>query len=261
MSEDTLQKQAYRYIHDRILAGHLHSGCVVSEASLAKEIGVSRTPVREAIRQLQNEGLVQQVPRYGTVVRSPERDEIIEMFQLREALESYAVFLASQFLDEATLNELDALCDRLQESIETLQRSGVDYLEGEALRKFLSDDMGFHTALIRASGNSRIVKIVHESHVLTRIFSAERQRHNLEVIRDAVEGHRAVLNALRSGDAEAAKHLMAWHIRHSRELSVAAFDHAVIEKQEADAESSPELAESGTQVAQVDAAEDADESK
>jgi DNA-binding GntR family transcriptional regulator len=59
VSEDTLQQQAYRYIHERILTGQLRSGSVVSEASLAKEIGVSRTPVREAIRQLQIEGLVQ----------------------------------------------------------------------------------------------------------------------------------------------------------------------------------------------------------
>ena len=240
MSEDTLQHRAYRYIHDRILDGHLPSGCVVSEASLAKEIGVSRTPVREAIRQLQTEGLVQQVPRFGTVVRSPERDEIIEMFQLREALESYAVFLASRFIDEETLNELERLCDRLQEGIEELQSTGVSYLEGDALRQFLADDMAFHATLISASGNSRIVKIVGESHILTRIFSAARQRHDLEVIRDAAEGHRAVLNALRSGDGEAAKHLMAWHIRHSRDLSVAAFDETTKNKTEDPVDRSPE---------------------
>lgn len=241
LSEDTLQQQAYRYIHERILTGHLHSGSVVSEASLAKEIGVSRTPVREAIRQLQIEGLVQQVPRYGTVVRSPDREEIIEMFQLREALESYAVFLASQFIDEETLHELEDHCEQLQEVAEYMETSGVDYLEGDVLKRFLAEDMAFHTTLIRASRNSRIVKIVHDSHVLTRIFSSHRQQHDLSVVRDAAEGHRAVYNALRSGDGEAAKHLMAWHIRHSRGLSVAAFDKAMLEKAEEGPHEPPEL--------------------
>ncbi len=154
------------------------------------------------------------------------------MFQLREALESFAVFLASRFIDEATLKELEGHCNGLQEIVQHMESSGIEFLDGEILMRFLAEDMAFHTTLIRASRNSRIVKIVHESHVLTRIFSSHRQRHDLAVVRDAAEGHRAVYNALHSGDAEAAKHLMAWHIRHSLELSIAAYDEAEAEKED-----------------------------
>src|SRR5262245_15044729 len=92
----TLVQRAYEHIQEAILSGHLPAGSVVSEAVLAKSLGISRTPVGEAIRQLAREGLVQQVPRYGTIVKPIDRRELIELYEMRAALESYAAARAAE---------------------------------------------------------------------------------------------------------------------------------------------------------------------
>ena len=97
------RERAYQYLHARIASGALAGGALVSELSLAREMGLSRTPVREAIRQLIMEGLVEQVPRHGTIVRIPERREVAELYEVREALESYAVAQAARRILPADL--------------------------------------------------------------------------------------------------------------------------------------------------------------
>src|SRR6201995_3075492 len=87
IASNPLREQAYKHIHGKLLAGELPAGHVLSEHSLAREIGISRTPVREAIQRLEQEGVLEQIPRYGTVVRRPERRDLEELYQLREALE------------------------------------------------------------------------------------------------------------------------------------------------------------------------------
>ena len=71
MSSETLSTKAYRYLHDEIVSGRVKGGTVLSEAVVAESLGISRTPVGEAVRQLVKEGLLEQVPRYGPVVAGP----------------------------------------------------------------------------------------------------------------------------------------------------------------------------------------------
>ena len=91
MASDTpLTHRAYQHIQSEILAGKLSAGTQISETRIAEQLGISRTPVGEAIRTLAAEGWVEQQPRRGTVVRSFSRREIIELYELREALETFA---------------------------------------------------------------------------------------------------------------------------------------------------------------------------
>ena len=85
-----LTHQAYQHIQAEILAGRFAAGTLISETRIAEELGISRTPVGEAIRTLASEGWVEQQPRRGTIVRSFSRREIIELYELREALETFA---------------------------------------------------------------------------------------------------------------------------------------------------------------------------
>jgi len=228
---DSLRKQVYRHIREKLASGHLHAGSVISEMSLAKELGISRTPVREAIRQLQSEGLVKQVPRYGTVIRTPRRAEITELFQYREALETYAIGLATDQLSPADLRMLDKLCEQIQEIGEELRRSGCCSLDEDMLRRFLAADMAFHAILLRAAGNGRIMKSVDDLRVLTRIFSAARHVHNQELVERTYQMHREIVEALQNGDREAARQAMARHIRSSLEYTL---DHYERMQEEAD---------------------------
>ena len=214
MVKESLSLKAYRSIQSRIYSGSLAVGSVVSEVSLAEELGVSRTPVREAIRRLCSEGLLEQVPRFGTIVRRQTRNEIIELYQLREALESYAVGIAAQTISPEDLKQMETYCEHIRVMAHKLRDSGKDVLDSAEMGRFLAVDMAFHTLMIHVAGNSRITKLVTESKVLTGcFFRTNRRQHNLEIIVGAYRFHVRILRALQRGDAEAAGRFTAEHIR------------------------------------------------
>jgi DNA-binding GntR family transcriptional regulator len=224
MSSGTLRRKAYNYIHAKILSGDLPNGHQVSELSLAKEIGISRTPVREAVQQLQREGLVEQLPRLGTIVRTPERRDIVELFELREALEPFAVGLAARRAPRSDFPTLDKLCAEMDGIGEELRESGKTTLDPTRLKRFLTTDMAFHVMLLRASGNHRMMRIVADSRVLLRIFSARRQEHNLAVLRETYQFHSHILEAVEKGDPVAATAAMAEHIQVSKRETLEHYD-------------------------------------
>jgi len=211
-----LRDRAYRHIHDRVRSGRLRPGSLVSDRSLAAEIGISKTPVREAIRQLEHEGLLEAVARHGTRVRAPDRREIEELYELREALESYAVARAAERRTPADLEALQKLLDEVGAVAGERLASGKRALEGALLRRFLAADMGFHLRLIEAAGNRRLRKSLAESRVLTGIFGTRRQEHTAEVLRETYRFHMKILSAVRRGAADEARRLTAEHIRASR---------------------------------------------
>lgn len=223
-SNGSLRERAYEYIHRKILSEELAGGSLVSEQLLAREIGMSRTPVREAIRRLVAEGLVEQVARKGTIVLVPERRDIVELYELREALELYAVTKAARAIGPQDRELLERFCDEFLRIIDELKRSGNTTLEGSLMQRFLAADLGFHMVVIRAADNARIMKIVHETHVLTRIFSFRREAHDVALISRAHQFHRAVVRALVEHDGEGAVNAMREHICVSREERLEAFD-------------------------------------
>src|SRR6188768_653952 len=157
MPADPLRDQAYRHIHGKLLSGELPAGHVLSEHSLAREIGISRTPVREAIRRLEQEGILEQVPRYGTIVRRPERRDLEELYQLREALEPYAVAQVAGRLNGEDLAMLARLCDEIRVIAAAVKKAGRDVVDAALMRRLLSADLAFHMVLLRASGNRRLM--------------------------------------------------------------------------------------------------------
>ncbi|MEW6305050.1 MAG: GntR family transcriptional regulator [Verrucomicrobiota bacterium] len=215
MKADSLRRQAYEHIQQKILSGELTGGRVVSELSLAREIGISRTPVRDAIRRLEHEGVLEQVPRYGTMVRQLQRRDLVELYELREALEPYAVAQAAGRLQADELSTLKKLCEEIRLIARDLQEQKKTALDAALMQRLLSADMGFHMLLIRASGNGRMMKIVADSRLLARIFGTPRQEHTLDVLEETHRFHSQILQAVENGDRETARRLMAEHIRAS----------------------------------------------
>lgn len=218
------RKQAYQYIQQRILSGDLPAGTQISELALAKEIGMSRMPIREAIRQLEVEGLVRQVPRFGTIVHSLDRSEMAELYEVREALESHAAELVAGQLSSEDKQILSLLCSKVLLVARELRDSGDKMLSPERMQKFLAADMGFHMVILRASGNRRMMKIVSDLRVLSRIFTAQRETHDLKIVTSVYRYHRRILRALKRGNGDLARSWMREHIRESRRLALESFD-------------------------------------
>jgi DNA-binding GntR family transcriptional regulator len=226
MPSNPLRDQAYKHIHGKLLAGELPAGQVLSEHSLAREIGISRTPVREAIQRLEHEGVLEQVPRFGTIVRRPERRDLEELYQLREALEPFAAAQAAERLSDRDLLTLSKLCDEIGVIAATLKKGHRATLNAAQMRRLLSADLCFYMVLLRASGNRRLIKIIADSQMLTRIFGTPRQEHDLAVIERTYCYHSEILEAVRHHRADRARQLMTEHIRASMREALEHYDRA-----------------------------------
>lgn len=213
MQSASLFQQAYARIQGEILRGELPPGGRVSEISLAKQLGLGRAPVREALRQLQNDGVMRQIPRYGTVVRMPRRRDAIDIYELREALETYAVGKAVERIRPEQLERLEQLLREMRDAVQALKRSGGDRLSPEAVQRHLAADMAFHAVLVSASGNLQIADTIRKKRVLARILATHVSPFDLPMITRIYRFHRRIVQAVKRGDADAARLATAEHIR------------------------------------------------
>lgn len=176
-----LSSKAYIYIQKEILEGRLAPGTVISETTLAEQIGISRTPAGKAIKRLSHEGLRQQVPRYGTVVRSINRIDLIDLCEVREGLESFAAAKAAINISEKQVAKLKLMVDAMGEVCEEIRQHGLEKVEQTKLQNFLPVDMAFHLLVIEASGNKRIQRIVKEAKTIAGSVIMRWGRQNLGV--------------------------------------------------------------------------------
>ncbi len=203
----TYVRQAYRTIKARILENRYQPGHQILEQQLADDLGMSRTPVREALIRLHEEGLVELIPRRGMRVVPLSPEDMREIYEVLTALEVAAVELASQ--RSLTDEDLTSLDDALQ-AMET--KLGEDDLDGWA-----TADASFHKALITLAGNKRLALMaatladqVHRARMITLRL---RPRPIL-----SIQEHREVLEALRAGDGARACALHRRHRRRSAQL-------------------------------------------
>src|SRR3954451_55263 len=129
----------------RIINGEVEAGAALSELALADEFGVSRTPVREALKQLQTEGLIEIRPRVGTFVTTPSRREITELFEMKELLEGAAARLLAQ---RGRVPEIDQLEENLRQAYQAVAA------DDRARYADLVEE--FHDLLIRGADNSKL---------------------------------------------------------------------------------------------------------
>lgn len=193
-----LSALAYRSISDMIKDRRLRGGEMIVEQRLADELGISRTPLREALQRLEGEGLVQKVANRSFIVRHVELKEYLQSLKVREVIEAEAAALAVGRIDPALLAEIRA---------ETLAITrSVPY---DTHAHWASDDR-VHSLFIDACGNEVMAEIVNALRATTRLFEIARLADRLAP--DSRE-HIAILDALDAGDAKAARRAVAAHIR------------------------------------------------
>lgn len=215
-----LPQKIYHHLRRKLLAGKLHPGSRLDYKKISTEIGVSVTPVREAMGKLASEGLVDLVPRAGAFVRKLGRQEAVELYGVREAIETYAAAKAAQKITEPRLEQLEALLETMRQLITRASTAG-GAMTGEPLAEFLEADLAFHMTIIEAAGNPRLTKLAGDSHIHSRIFGAERFGHSQELLEEADQNHRSIYQALKGRDAAKASQMISLHINRSLELTVA----------------------------------------
>lgn len=221
-----IRERAYVHIQRKIATGELRPGEAVSELALSKELGSSRTPIREAIGQLVAEGLLEQVHNRGAVVVQLTRQDIIDLYELREALEVYAVAkVARNSPGRVDMERLHALTNEILRLRDELAHSAESALNTQQMNRFVTCDLSFHTLLIRMAANARILKVLNETRLLMRIFAIHRQGHNVELLEHIHAYHSMVLDAVEKRDADCAAKALSEHIRASQRERLEDFDH------------------------------------
>lgn len=223
--ERSVRERAYLLIQQKIARGELPPGSAVSEIPLAQELGSSRTPIREALGQLVAEGLLEQTPNRGAVVVQLGRQDIIDLYELREALEVYAAGkVASRTNTSQDLQRLEAFANQILALRDELRESGRDKLDLEQMNRFIACDLGFHTLLLRLASNARILKVVNETRLLIRIFAIHREGHDGAALSKIHGQHREILEAVRAKNSTRAMAVMSNHIRESQNERLTEYD-------------------------------------
>ncbi len=196
----TLRQQVADYLRDEILSARLAPGAELGEVALARSLGISRGPLREALGQLAAEGLVTIVPRRGAVVKRLTRQEFIDAYEVREALESLAIKLAVPRLSVADKAELHRMCEQMERAA-----TPGDW------DRFFEFNRQFHARLVHASGNSKLEEV--HSQLVAQMGRLMRQSVELRGgFEQSAAEHRAILAAVDAGDPERAAQLLEEHI-------------------------------------------------
>lgn len=201
LERKTLTQEVYDVLHNDIMTTALLPEAPIHEAAIARELGISRGPVREALQKLAAEGLVEITPHKGAFVSSLTWKEFLDAYRVREMLEALAVRLAAANLSEESL----ALLEDLHADME-------EFAEAEKVTEFFSRNDEFHSTLVDLAANQKLSEIYF-------LLAYQMRRYRMRSLslrgglKRSCKEHRAILDALHIGDAEKASQLMHEHIQ------------------------------------------------
>jgi len=200
-----LRERVYQALKEMIIIQEIPPGEKLDEDSLARQLGVSRTPVRESLCRLENEGIVKIIPRRGAFIIRHSKESINEILSVREVLEGLSAREAVSHITDATLEVLESLSEKFSES-------NVRVLSKE----YLQADVKFHKTIIEQSKNEWLISLMNilNDHIqmlrLRTVTLQGRPEHSLSE-------HRKILGALKARDPLLAESLMREHIKNVRE--------------------------------------------
>lgn len=205
LDRPNLRDQVYDFVKNMIIMREIKPDEKINEEQLAERLRVSRTPIRETLCRLENEGIVKVIPRRGAFVVKQCKERVIEILQIREVLEGLVARLVTQNGDEKTLNKLKRSLERISSTAE----------ENAHLQKYTNAEVEFHSLLLDASNN-------HMLQNMMGIVNAHLQIIRLRTVvlpgraKKTVQEHYKVLEAIEKGDGKAAEKLMRKHIESVR---------------------------------------------
>lgn len=195
-----LRDVVFNTLRQAILTGELKPGERLMEIHLADRLGVSRTPIREAIHKLEREGLVTIIPRRGAEVAQITEKSMNDVLEVRRALDALCVELACDRITEEGLENLKNACDNFEQCVKTKDS-----------KKIAQADVALHDIIVQATGNQRLIQLVNN-------LSEQMYRYRFEYIKDSsqhktlVEEHRIIYQSIMAKDKETAAAAARTHI-------------------------------------------------
>jgi DNA-binding GntR family transcriptional regulator len=194
------------------------------QEALAEEFSVSRTPIREAIRQLEAKGVIQHVPNHGAIVLAPNARDIREAYQVRAELEGLAISLAVEWITD---EQVERMCDAQKRFADTVDKLTIAARNSSAkthlknVPNWVQSNDDFHDVIIEASGNRRLKQMIRDLHLgFTRNIMLSALTMDGRRMRENVSQHDAIVSATMRHDAIEARRAMTHHILRSGELIV-----------------------------------------
>jgi DNA-binding GntR family transcriptional regulator len=212
----TLGLQAYDELRRMLVTGRLEPGMQLVNRKLADEIGMSMTPVREAVTRLASEGLVEHVPGAGAFVRRITRQELAQLYDVREALEPVATAQAAAHATPAEIAELRDIAARSYSIIRAIAARPERHADALLMAEWIDADQRFHEIIFEAARNRWLSKITADVKLLAFGFSPQRRIPEFLTVAAAVQtwrDHRRLIRALETRNAELAASTVLGHIR------------------------------------------------
>lgn len=204
----TLRERIVDFIKDAIIRGELRPGERVLEPELAMRFGVSRTPIREAFRQLESEGFLTVIPRKGAVVSPITDRDVKEFYAIKGLLEGYAARIACSWVTEKEIKRMEGLNEQMER-----------YAEREDIKNFFKADNQFHDVFLKACGNEKLYNLI-------RILVQQFERFRITALslrgrmKESVKQHREIVEAFKKGDAELVERLVRANAEQGGEVLV-----------------------------------------
>ena len=202
-STKSLEEKVYLALEDAILSGEYKRGDALTEMSLCKKLGVSRTPVRSALHRLSEEGLIEVAPNRGAIVVGMNDEDLADIYKIRIRLEGLASSMAAERMSD---EEKRALAETVELSEFYLGKGDVEKLK--------ELDTSFHIIIYKASGSRTLSKILSELHRNIRSY----RKLSLTVpgrLEKSIEEHKEILESIQSGDAKRADEITSRHIENA----------------------------------------------
>ncbi|MGL6106362.1 GntR family transcriptional regulator [Romboutsia sp.] len=203
-----LRDVVFENLREAILEGKVSPGQRLMEVQLAEQLGVSRTPVREAIRKLELEGLVVMLPRKGAYVANMSLKDIIDVLEIRASLEGLSASLAAERISEDDIKKLEQIAGDFKKST-----SDSDV---EALLKM---DVEFHECIFKATNNKKLHQLINslwEQVYRFRVTYISDYDSSVNIIKE----HELILDAIKKGDSELAKRYATEHIEKAEQFII-----------------------------------------
>ncbi len=196
-----LKAEVYKIIKEGIVRREFLPGTRLKESDLVRRLGVSRTPIREALNQLSKEGIIEIFPRKGAFVRNCTREEVTEILILREVLEGAASRLATLQMSDRTMRKLEGF-------FKDYRKGFMDYAEA---------DERFHTEIIQASGSRRLIGLVSNLKDSLQMLDMRAVSFRYpERIKESLSEHVRIIEAFKARDVDLAERLTREHFQHTR---------------------------------------------
>jgi len=201
----SLTQIAYESLRKSILNGEMRAGELYNEMAIAKQLGISRTPIREALLELSNKGMVSFLPRRGVVVRSLSEEDVNELFELRQVLETH-------FITKLAAKPSDCNFSVLEQNIKKQKNAALK----NSIPNYLRYNGAFHYALAEMCNNQRMLEIYGAIVDLIRLLALQSLQHPMRMQDQLIPQHEAMLRAIKIGDTEKATSLLTNHLKESK---------------------------------------------